>query len=128
MINTDNVQNSKFYNYIVIKLNNNNLDKSDLIGLISIIIYSKDLFPHNKDIKSFIDSIFNQSFPNYIIKSRTLIVAKSARIMYDMSLEEADEIHIKMIDYFNVKSTSSGVTNKNSKKSYDKLNTWMNKL
>lgn len=126
MINKDDIITTEFYKYASGKLLNRNLDKAELIGLVSLLIYSKDIFKSNKDIKPFIELLFEYNYPDYIMKSRTLIVAKSSRYMNDMDNETLNNIHKKISIYLNIKSTTNQQSRlTNNKKSYDKLNTWL---
>lgn len=126
MINKDDIITTEFYKYASSKLLKSNLDKAELVGLVSLLIYSKDIFNSNKDIGPFIELLFGYNYPDYIMKSRTLIVAKSSRHMNSMDSDSLSNIHKKISIYLNVK-TSTNEQNKstNNKKSYDKLNTWL---
>lgn len=133
MVNKSELVETEFYNYISKKLLKSNLDKSDLMGAISMIIYSKDIFNSNKDIKPFVELLFDKNFPVYIIKSRTLIVAKSSRYINEMSTESLKNTQKKAITYLKIENpihnpNISNTPKSGGKKSQDKLNTWMKGL
>lgn len=61
------------------ELKNKTIPKYKLIGIITELIYSKKIFKRNKDIKTFINDIFDIELKDYILKSRTMIVAKISK-------------------------------------------------
>lgn len=61
------------------ELKNKSIPKYKLIGIVTELIYSKKIFKKNKDIKIFINDIFSIELKEYILKSRTLIVAKISK-------------------------------------------------
>ncbi len=67
------------------ELKNKSIYKYKLIGIITELIFSKKIFKHNSDIAQFIKSILGIELKNYILKSRTMIVAKVCRIINDKS-------------------------------------------
>lgn len=65
------------------ELKNKTIPKYKLIGIVTELIYSKKIFKRNKDIKTFVNDIFDIELKDYILKSRTMIVAKiSKEIVY----------------------------------------------
>lgn len=62
--------------------------KENMIGLIVMLILSRDVFNKNLDVANFIESIFGVKFPNYAMRSRTLMIAKLVR--YINLLDEGD--------------------------------------
>lgn len=63
------------------ELKNKNIPKYKMIGIVTELIYSKSIFKQNKEIFNFVKTVFNYELKDYILKSRTMIVAKVSRII-----------------------------------------------
>lgn len=79
------------------------LSKEEFIGLITIVIYSKDIFVKNEDVANFVKNIFGLSFLDYVIKSRTLLCARLARNLVSMNDAEIKNATSKVTLYFKTK-------------------------
>ena len=62
--------------------------KYKIIGIISELILSNELFSKNTDIENFLKDIFGMELKAYLFKSRTLIVARVTRVIVSMDKEE----------------------------------------
>lgn len=112
---------------ILSKLNNSQLEHSEFIGIISCMIYSKDIFPINKDIAPFLKQVFNVEYLQYVLNSRTLISARITKNLLNLSESELDNKRIETIRYF--KKFEKQKKNSNKKKNAnDKLSTWLKGL
>lgn len=107
-------------------LNKNGRDKVDIIALLAIIIYEKDIFKKNKDIKEFIQKVFNITYLDYVISSRTMIFSRISRDVYAMEESKIREITAILMKYFdsNIEKNKS----KKKKNENDKLDTWLKRL
>lgn len=76
-----------------------NNEYKDLIGLSTLILFSKELFPKNTDIEPFIKEVFNLSFKGYLYKSRTLLVARVNKYIYINLTEKEVKEKIDQINY-----------------------------
>jgi len=65
------------------ELKNKQVYTYKLIGITSELIFSKEIFPKNKDISIFIENVFGITYKDYIMKSRTMVVAKISRLLYN---------------------------------------------
>ena len=65
------------------ELKNKKPPKYKLIGIVSEIILSEELFKRNIDTKSFLKEVFNKEFNEYVYASRTLIVSRTIRLIED---------------------------------------------
>lgn len=63
------------------ELKNKNVPKYKMIGIVTELIYSKTIFNQNKEIFDFVKNTFDYELKDYILKSRTMIVAKVSRII-----------------------------------------------
>lgn len=122
-----NYKNSEVLSNILNKLKSKSFDKSDLLGVTCLLIYNKDIFPKNKDIRPFLDKIFNITFLDYVFKSRTLIVARTTKHIFAMNDGDITNLQTKLLNYFQankkVKSKQSTKRNANAK-----LETWLERL
>lgn len=66
--------------------------KENMIGLIVMLILSRDVFNKNLDVANFIESVFGVRFPSYAMRSRTLMIAKLVK-------------HINLLDDKNIESS-----------------------
>lgn len=63
------------------ELKNKNVSKYKLIGITTELILSRVIFKKNSDISEFVQEIFSVSYKDYILKSRTTIVAHTCRLI-----------------------------------------------
>jgi len=65
--------------YILKRVETSYISKEELIGLTISMMLSKDIFKTNKDVSDFASQEINLDFLEYAIKSRTLMIARTAR-------------------------------------------------
>lgn len=125
-----NTETNQMLEHFLNRLTNNDIDYIDIIGLNVAIIYSKEIFKRNKDISQFLVEIYNINFRPYVMKSRTLIVARITRELHNKTHEELNEIRLKLINYLNPNTNISEKKNKSNKKqdSNEKLKKWIEGL
>ena len=124
------VKNMKSY------LRKNDISKVELMGVMGIIIISKDLIRKNVDVGQFVKYTTEISFPEYVIKSRTLISARINRILVNIEDEsEVRRISRKVLEYLdNIENEKiSDGTEKTTRKvkkenENDKLKKWLKGL
>ena len=88
------VKNIKLY------LKKNDVNKVELMGIMGILIISKDLIRKNIDVGNFVKDVMGVNFPEYVIKSRTLISARVNRILVDIEDDaEIRKIRKKVLEY-----------------------------
>lgn len=88
------VKNIKLY------LKKNDVNKVELMGIMGILIISKDLIRKNIDVGNFVKDVMGVNFPEYVIKSRTLISARVNRILVDIEDDaEIRKIRKKVLKY-----------------------------
>lgn len=97
-------------------------NKNYTIGTVTLIVYSNELFKNNKDIIPFLKVVFNESYLPYVIKSRTLIVAKLGRYLAQKEKGEIIEINQAILDYFGDIISSDGEIKKRAKKKMQMIN------
>lgn len=62
--------------------------KYKFIGITSSIVLSFEIFKRNKEISNFVDTVFETQFKEYVMASRTTIVARLTRLIYDSDENE----------------------------------------
>lgn len=65
------------------ELKNKIIPKYKILGMISEIILSKELFDKNEDLEAFLLNVFSITYKKYVIKSRTIILARTIRLVHD---------------------------------------------
>ncbi|WP_283595112.1 hypothetical protein [Limosilactobacillus galli] len=63
------------------ELKNRIVPKYKLIGIACEVLLSKELFKNNVDTVSFLEEVFSVKYKDYVIKSRTTIIARTTRII-----------------------------------------------
>ena len=89
------------------ELKNSKIQTYKLIGIVSELVLSKEIFKNNIDIEDFIVNVFNLRFKDYLYKSRTLLVArltreilnndshaKQTKVLYKFIVSKIDEDNI----------------------------------
>lgn len=113
------------------KVNSKKADLTYVIGVVTLIIYSKEAFKRNKDIEPFLNDVFNISFLSYVFKSRTLICARVGRNLSEIDEMELEIIKKNMLKYFHENldqiQNKTVIQKKKRKKknANDKLDTWL---
>lgn len=64
-------------------LKDKNIPTFQMLGIVSEIILSKELFKKNTDISKFLMEVFDLSYKEYVMRSRTLILSRTVRHIYD---------------------------------------------
>lgn len=124
------VKNMKSY------LRKNDISKVELMGIMGIIIISKDLIRKNADVGEFVKYTTEISFPEYVIKSRTLISARINRILVNIEDEsEVRRISRKVLEYLdNIENekisdgTEKTIRKVKKENENDKLKKWLKGL
>ena len=112
--------------------------REGFIGLITIVIYSREIFVKNEDAAKFVKNVFGITFLEYVVKSRTLLCAKLTRTLVNMSDRDIKESIYKVSEYFKTDkfiieyNNSLHTFNKNSFKKKHNANrdvsTWISAL
>ncbi|BCC45900.1 hypothetical protein bcgnr5378_22950 [Bacillus cereus] len=63
------------------ELKNTKPPKYKLIGIVTQILLSTELFKNNIDTKPFLKEVFNKDFNEYVYGSRTLIIARTIKLI-----------------------------------------------
>lgn len=103
--------------------------KDSFLGLVIMLLFSKELLPTNKHVADFINKYFNVEFLSYAIRSRTLMSAKLSRVIIGMTDDELKKCHaflllalrndVAILDEVDIKKSSS-----KKKHAINNLNKW----
>lgn len=63
------------------ELKNRIVPKYKLIGITCEVLLSREIFKNNSDTVPFLKSIFSITYKEYVIKSRTAIIARTTRLI-----------------------------------------------
>lgn len=75
------------YNDLILyrnELKNKLIPKYKLIGIVSSLLLSKEIFKNNAAVYDFVKDVFSIDLKPYLIKSRTLTVAKISKLIFSM--------------------------------------------
>lgn len=75
------------YNNLILyrnELKNKLIPKYKLIGIVSSLLLSKEIFKKNTEIYDFVKEVFSIELKPYLLKSRTLTVAKISKLIFSI--------------------------------------------
>lgn len=98
-----------------------------LLGIVAEIILSKIIFKKNKDISDFLKTVFKIEFKEYIMKSRTIIMAKLLKKIYSSSNQEIQEYRKNLLKYIEEKFYNKDEEVSKQTSSKDNLSKWIKK-
>ncbi|MEC1555125.1 hypothetical protein P9D28_22240 [Bacillus haynesii] len=115
---------STMYNYYRSELKSKNVARYKIIGITTELLLDTNLFNKNEEIVPFLRKIYKLSFKDYIIKSRTLIIARISREIYKLDSKEYDNLRKSMLVFLNnyLEFEDQNKSTKNGKKDFTK---WM---
>ena len=96
-----------------------------ILGIVSEIILSKEIFKKNKDISLFLKNIFELEFKEYVMKSRTMIMSKTLKKIYSSNEQEIQKYRKNLLNYIEVNFYNK--ENNSKKKTNDNLSKWIRK-
>ena len=76
---------------IKLYLKKNEIGTIELMGIMGMLIISKDILKRNSEVEEFIKKTLELTFPEYVIRSRTLMSARVNRVLAGID----DESEIK---------------------------------
>lgn len=114
-------------------LKKSNINIVDLIGVVTMIILTKDIFKKNSEVGKFINEILNVHFPEYVIKSRTLMAARTGRLVMELDEHQIMKIQLKIVSYLEKLNDSESdekpiLRKKKKKNENEKLEKWLKGL
>lgn len=114
-------------NGIIIKLSSIKLEHSEFIGIVCSIVYSKEIFPNNKDIVPFLEQVFDIRYLQYVLNSRTLIAARLSKTLLNVDGAELENRRKKMVKYFYI-FEKQNLNSSKKRDANDKLSVWLKEL
>jgi hypothetical protein len=103
------------------ELRSKNIQRYKVIGMVTDILLSKDIFPRNEDIPTFLNNVFGIAYKDYVLKSRTTILARCVRDLYAVEDKEFEQYRKQLFEY--VKSDIE--VKPNSQRNKDSFHKWM---
>lgn len=105
-----------------------NVSKENYLGIVITLILNKNVFSRNNAIPCFLMKVFNINIPDYMMRSRPLMIPRVSKVIIDMSSVELErskkilvsEMELILKDGF---EKASSTNNKN-----DKLSAWIDIL
>lgn len=80
-------------------LKSKEVQKFQVMGIVTEIVLSKEEFPKNSDIVPFLEQIFKVQFKEYVMRSRTLIVSRLMRLVDNSDEEAFKSYRVKLLKY-----------------------------
>lgn len=118
------------------KTDSEEIDLEMLMGYVSSLIFSKEIFKHNPDISHFLRKVISVEFKPYAMGNRNLICAKTLRYIHEQTEETLVSMQRKLIEYAyeelnrlkneevkNISNSKSKI--KKKKNANDKFDTWL---
>ena len=88
------------------ELKNKFIPKYKLIGIVSELLLSKQIFLKNMDIEDFLMEVFGLKFKAYLYRSRTMIVARVTKEI--IAMEKDNEYKNKLYKFIQKKIDEIG--------------------
>lgn len=104
------------------ELKNKHIHTYKLLGITTEIIFSKEIFLQNSNIKDFLKDVFNISFKEDVMKSRTTIVAKICRLICS---SEDNNLYSKKLLKFIIYKIDELKEKENIKEKKNSLDGWV---
>lgn len=82
------------------ELKNKNIPKYKIVGIVTELLYSKIIFKRNENIACFIKDVFNIQFKSYVMKSRSMVVARIGKLI--IKSEDSNEYKSKLLNFVNL--------------------------
>ncbi|AVK84432.1 hypothetical protein C3943_13060 [Lysinibacillus sp. B2A1] len=89
------------YNYYRSELKSKNIAKYKVIGITAELILDTTIFDKNEDIIPFLKNIYNLAFKEYVIQSRTTIIARTTRSIYEMNDVQYESVRKNLLKFLN---------------------------
>ena len=107
------------------ELKNKQIYKYKMIGIVAELLLSKKIFPKNNDIKEFILETFSIEFKDYVMKSRSMIVARISKII---SVAEDERLYSQKLLLFTNKKIEEIKLKNEATFSYSLFDTYPDKI
>ncbi|MBS5198568.1 MAG: hypothetical protein KHY93_15865 [Clostridiales bacterium] len=107
------------------ELKNNKMPKYKMEGIVSEMLISRDIFKKNSEIKNFLNYVFDLDYKDYVMKSRTLIVARTVKTIHN-SEETEYNLYKKKLMVFTSKAIEDWKDREGSKENRNEFNGWIN--
>lgn len=69
------------------ELKNKSIPKYKIIGIVSELLLSKQIFSKNSDVEKFLKEVLGLEFKAYLYKSRTMVVARVTREIFALEMD-----------------------------------------
>lgn len=89
----------KNLHYYRSELKSKDIKSYKLIGITSEMILSTELFPRNEELIDFLKTIFNLSYKEYVFKSKTLVIARTSRDIFNMDKSDFESSRKKLYKF-----------------------------
>lgn len=99
------------------ELKNRSVPKYKIIGMVSELLLSRELFPKNVDIENFLREVFALEFKSYLFKSRTLVVARVTKEI--LVMEKENTYKNKLYKYIQMEIDNLKDSDKKEKNQFD---------
>lgn len=103
------------------ELKNNKIPLYKIVGILSVLLLSKDIFPHNEMIKGFLMEILGLSYKEYVFRSRTLLCARVTRDLINEKV--VNDYKLKLYKF--LETQIEVLKRRDNIKENNKLNGWI---
>ncbi|WP_273750507.1 hypothetical protein [Leuconostoc mesenteroides] len=107
-------------------LKNSSTERFEIQGIVSTIILSTLYFKHNSDIPPFLKEVFDIEYKDYVLKSRTMILARTIRFVDKLDDKATDKIRKELLKWFEDFGYDEPFS-KNISRNKNAADSWMNK-
>lgn len=87
------------YNYYRSELKSKNISRYKMYGILAEIILDKSIFTRNEDLHPFLVNIINESYNDYVFRSRTNVVGRTIRYIEELEDKNYEQVRKKLLDF-----------------------------
>lgn len=101
--------------------------KNEVYEILIPLILSRQVFKNSKELKIFVNEVIHLDIPNYLFKSRTLLLGRVLKEINDIEIEEAVKINHNIIEFIDsIQNTNNNeeVRTKSEKRSSSFFSDW----
>lgn len=98
--------NEKIYEKLIKdRLMKRQMDILDVIGVLCVLIISRNYIKSNSEVEEMIEELLKQKLPAYVVKSRTLMAARTCKILLNSETLDTMKIQQKLHEILKTSET-----------------------
>lgn len=109
-----NPNNEKVIRNFLTTISNVSENKNDIYSVVIPLILSKKVFKKSAELKSFMETVLDFKFNDYVYKSRSILIGRVVRLVNELSVEDSVVLNEKVTKFLLDIIDINNESNKNS--------------